>query len=101
MTDSLNRKAASAPSLKKLGIGTVAIMNIVAVVSLRGLPAEAEYGLSSIFYYLFRGCFLPGSCLAGRSGIGDRLVRERGDFQMGGRSLRSQVGLSRHVHALD
>ncbi len=29
------------------------IMNIVAVVSLRGLPAEAEYGMSSAFYYLF------------------------------------------------
>lgn len=28
-------------------------MNIVAVVSLRGLPAEAEYGLGSIFYYVF------------------------------------------------
>ncbi|MEJ2895744.1 putative glutamine/gamma-aminobutyrate antiporter GadC [Bordetella avium] len=38
---------------KKLTIGTLAIMNIVAVVSLRGLPAEAEYGLSSIFYYIF------------------------------------------------
>lgn len=37
----------------KIGILTLAIMNIVAVVSLRGLPAEAEYGLSSIFYYLF------------------------------------------------
>ncbi|WP_244193884.1 putative glutamine/gamma-aminobutyrate antiporter GadC [Bordetella genomosp. 12] len=34
-------------------IGTLAVMNIVAVVSLRGLPAEAEYGLSSIFYYVF------------------------------------------------
>lgn len=39
--------------VKKLTIGTLAIMNIVAVVSLRGLPAEAEYGLSSIFYYVF------------------------------------------------
>lgn len=28
-------------------------MNITAVVSLRGLPAEAVYGLSSAFYYLF------------------------------------------------
>jgi putative glutamate/gamma-aminobutyrate antiporter len=28
-------------------------MNVTAVVSLRGLPAEAEYGLSSAFYYLF------------------------------------------------
>lgn len=37
----------------KLGIFTLMIMNIVAVVSLRGLPAEAEYGMSSAFYYLF------------------------------------------------
>lgn len=41
------------PPSKKLTIGTLAVMNIVAVVSLRGLPAEAEYGLSSIFYYVF------------------------------------------------
>lgn len=40
-------------SAAKLGVGTLMIMNIVAVVSLRGLPAEAEYGLSSAFYYLF------------------------------------------------
>ena len=37
----------------KLSVATLAIMNITAVVSLRGLPAEAIYGLSSAFYYLF------------------------------------------------
>ncbi len=37
----------------RLGVITLAIMNVTAVVSLRGLPAEAEYGLSSAFYYLF------------------------------------------------
>jgi putative glutamate/gamma-aminobutyrate antiporter len=37
----------------KLSVATLAIMNITAVVSLRGLPAEAVYGLSSAFYYLF------------------------------------------------
>ena len=37
----------------KLGVMTLAIMNVAAVVSLRGLPAEAVYGLSSAFYYLF------------------------------------------------
>ena len=37
----------------KLGVFTVAIMNVTAVVSLRGLPAEAEYGMSSAFFYLF------------------------------------------------
>ena len=37
----------------KLSVMTLAIMNVTAVVSLRGLPAEAIYGLSSAFYYLF------------------------------------------------
>ena len=37
----------------KLSIGTIAMMSIVAVVSLRGLPAEAEYGMSSAFSYFF------------------------------------------------
>ena len=33
----------------KLSVATLAIMNVTAVVSLRGLPAEAEYGVSSAF----------------------------------------------------
>jgi amino acid transporter len=37
----------------RISISALAIMNIVAVVSLRGLPSEAEYGLGSIFYYVF------------------------------------------------
>lgn len=37
----------------KLSVITLAIMNITAVVSLRGLPSEAIYGPSSAFYYLF------------------------------------------------
>lgn len=44
---------------KGLSIFTLAMINVAAVVSLRGLPAEAEYGLSSIFYYVFAAfCFL-------------------------------------------
>ena len=37
----------------KLSVMTLAIMNVTAVVSLRGLTSEAVYGLSSAFYYLF------------------------------------------------
>ena len=37
----------------RLSVMTLAIMNVTAVVSLRGLPSEAVYGLSSAFYYLF------------------------------------------------
>jgi putative glutamate/gamma-aminobutyrate antiporter len=35
-----------------IGVGAFAIMNFMTVVSLRGLPAQAEYGLVSIFYYI-------------------------------------------------
>ena len=46
------------------------IMNIVAVVSLRGLPAEAEYGMSSAFYYLFAALvfLIPVSLVAAELG---------------------------------
>lgn len=57
---------------KKLTVFTLAIMNIVAVVSLRGLPAEAEYGLSSIFYYVFAAVFflIPVSLVAAELATG-------------------------------
>lgn len=50
----------------KLGVFTLAIMNVTAVVSLRGLPAEAVYGLSSAFYYLFAAVvfLIPTSLVA-------------------------------------
>ena len=50
----------------KLGVFTLAIMNVTAVVSLRGIPAEAEYGLSSAFYYLFAAIvfLIPTSMVA-------------------------------------
>jgi len=56
----------------KIGIITLAIMNIVAVVSLRGLPAEAEYGLSSVFYYLFAAVvfLIPVSLVAAELATG-------------------------------
>jgi hypothetical protein len=49
---------ASAPSRSTaatIGLGTLAVMNVTAVVTLYGLPAEATYGLTSVFYYLFAG----------------------------------------------
>ena len=48
-------KTATGKSVKSAGLSvlTLTMMNIAAVVSLRGLPSEAEYGLGSIFYYLF------------------------------------------------
>lgn len=57
----------------RLGVFTLAIMNVTAVVSLRGLPAEAEYGLSSAFYYLFAAIDLPDTDFIGSSRIGSNV----------------------------
>lgn len=58
--------ATDTKKVAKLGVFTLAIMNVTAVVSLRGLPAEAEYGLSSAFYYLFAAVvfLIPTSLVA-------------------------------------
>lgn len=50
----------------KLGIFTLVIMNVTAVVSLKGLPEEAGYGLSSAFYYLLAAVIflIPTSLVA-------------------------------------
>jgi len=49
------------PTKKKIlmiSMLALAVMNITTVMSLRGLPSQAEYGLTSIFYYLMGAVFL-------------------------------------------
>lgn len=43
----------SAPSKALISTGAMTVMIITTVVSLRGLPSQAEFGIQSIFYYLF------------------------------------------------
>lgn len=52
MANASAQTKATMKQVAKMGVFTLIIMNIVAVVSLRGLPAEAEYGVSSAFYYI-------------------------------------------------
>lgn len=68
MADTTNPKG----NAVKISVITLAVMNMTAVVSLRGLPAEAEYGLSSIFYYLFAAVFflIPVSIVAAELATG-------------------------------
>ncbi len=50
----------------KISVMTLAIMNVAAVVSLRGVATEVTYGLSSAFYYLFAAVvfLIPTSLVA-------------------------------------
>lgn len=60
-----DEKHSGASSLK-MGVFTLAMINVSAIVSLRGLPAESTYGLSSAFYYIFAAIFflIPVSLVA-------------------------------------
>ncbi len=57
---------------KTLSVFTLAMINVAAIVSLRGLPSEAVYGLSSVFYYVFAALFflIPVSLISAEMGTG-------------------------------
>jgi putative glutamate/gamma-aminobutyrate antiporter len=61
-----------AATTAKISVVGLVVMNILAVATLRGLPAEAEYGLGSIFYYLFAAIFflVPVSLVAAELATG-------------------------------
>lgn len=48
---------AKTPAKALISTGAMTIMIITTVVSLRGLPSQAEFGIQSIFYYLFAALF--------------------------------------------
>ncbi len=56
MKDNTNKNTplkAGITSGAKISMGTMAVMIITTIVSLRGLPSQAEFGITSIFYYVF------------------------------------------------
>lgn len=79
-------------SAGKISVMTLAIMNVVAVVSLRGLPAEAEYGLGSIFYYVFAAIvfLIPVSLVAAELAAG--WPQKGGVYRWVGEAFGSRMG---------
>ena len=71
---------------------TLAILNIVAVVSLRGLPAEAEYGLGSIFYFVFAGVLflIPVALVAAE--LAASLPQKGGVYRWVGEAFGARLG---------
>ena len=77
----------------KLSVTTLAIMNITAVVSLRGLPAEAIYGLSSAFYYLFAAIvFLIPTAMVAAELAGMFSDKQGGVFRWVGEAFGPRTG---------
>ncbi|MFI3321324.1 MAG: amino acid permease [Rikenellaceae bacterium] len=77
----------------KLGVMTLAIMNVAAVVSLRGLASEAVYGLSSAFYYLFAAIvFLIPTALVAAELAAMFSQKQGGVFRWVGEAMGSRAG---------
>ncbi|MDO8955118.1 MAG: amino acid permease [Gammaproteobacteria bacterium] len=57
---------------KIMGVFSLVMINVIAVDSLRSLPATAQYGFSVVFYYLFAGLlfFIPTALIAGELATG-------------------------------
>lgn len=79
-------------NVKNLSVATFVMMNVAAIVSLRGLPAEAEYGLSSIIYYLFAAiCFLVPVAMASAQ-MATTFPQQGGVFRWVGEAFSPRFG---------
>ena len=77
----------------RLSVATLAIMNVTAVVSLRGLAAESVYGLSSAFYYLFAAIvFLIPTALVAAELAAMFSDKQGGVFRWVGEAMGGRMG---------
>lgn len=82
-------RAAAAGTISVFGL---ALLNITAAISLNNLPSEAEYGLSSVFYFLFAAVFflVPVSLVAAELATG--WPEKGGVFRWVGEALGGRLG---------
>ncbi|MDO5470979.1 MAG: amino acid permease [Akkermansia sp.] len=94
MNKTTNRDGTPRSAVQKatLGVFTLAMINVAAIVSLRGLPAETTYGLSSAFYYLFAAVFflVPVSLVAAELTTG--WPQKGGVFRWVGEAFGARLG---------
>lgn len=84
-----------------LSVVTLAIMNITAVVSLRGLPAEAIYGPSSAFYYLFAAIvFLIPTAMVAAELAAMFSDKQGGVFRWVGEAFGARTDCDRKQHSM-
>ncbi len=77
-----------------IGVMAFAVMNFMTVVSLRGLPAQAEYGLVSIFYYLFAALvFLVPTALVAAE-LASTFPKQGGMFRWVGEAFGPRLGFA-------
>nr|WP_239025700.1 amino acid permease [Sphingomonas paeninsulae] len=80
-----------------IGMIAFAIMNVTTIVSLRGMPAQAEYGMASIFYYLFAAIvfLVPVSLVAAE--LAATFPKQGGVFRWIGEAFGPRWALPRFI----
>lgn len=92
-TKSIKSTESTKSTVVKLSVITLAIMNVAAVVSLRGLPSQATYGLSSAFYYLFAAVvFLIPTALVAAELASMFSNKQGGIFRWVGEAFGKRIG---------
>ena len=77
----------------RLSVLTLVVMNVTAVVSLRGLASEAVYGLQSAFYYLFAAIvFLVPTALVAAEFAAMFSNKQGGVFRWVGEAFGPRIG---------
>lgn len=92
---SSTKSSAVAPANKStatIGLFGLVLLNVTALVSLNNLPSEAEYGLSSVFYYLFAAIFflIPVALVAAELATG--WPEKGGVFRWVGEAFKGRLG---------
>ncbi|GAA3634467.1 amino acid permease [Microbacterium awajiense] len=92
MTTSTTKTGSTTGNAGKISIFGLALLNITAVVALNNLPAEAEYGLSSAFYFVFAAVFylIPIALVAAELATG--WSEKGGMFRWVGEAFRGRIG---------
>ncbi len=89
------------PPVKKLSVFSLAMINIAAVLSLRGMPTEAVYGLSSVFYYVVAAFlfFIPVALASAEMGVYVPQQKRR-RLPLGGRSMGRESRIHSYIYAV-
>lgn len=86
--------SASGKKAAVISMMAFAIMNVTTIISLRGLPAQAEYGLTSIFYYVFAALvfLVPTSLVAAE--LASAFPKQGGVFRWVGEAFGPRMGFA-------
>jgi len=93
-SDAQDGKSKIAKKPVVIGVLAFAVMNFMTVVSLRGLPAQAEYGLVSIFYYVFAAVvfLIPTALVAAE--LASTFPKQGGVFRWVGEAFGTHWGFA-------